>query len=133
MRLIIRILLSALAFTTVLPMIHGFSFHGSFLNALGISITRCKGPVPKVKAARVRHAGQKIDVVLLDMTMPGASCHEIVAETVNAKPDIKVIFTSAYSQEMIASSISAPQIHSFIRKPFQFGDLLKTLRNSLSS
>jgi signal transduction histidine kinase/ActR/RegA family two-component response regulator len=81
----------------------------------------------------LRGDGGKIDVVLLDMTMPGASCHEIVAEAVNAKPDIKVIFTSAYSQEMIASSISAPQIHSFIRKPFQFGDLLKTLRNSLSS
>jgi len=79
----------------------------------------------------LRGDGCKIDVVLLDMTMPGASCHEIVAETVNAKPDIKVIFTSAYSQEMIASSTSAPQIHSFIRKPFQFGDLLETLRNSL--
>jgi uncharacterized membrane protein YvlD (DUF360 family) len=38
MRLIIRVLLSALAFTTVLPMIHGFSFHGSFLIALAISV-----------------------------------------------------------------------------------------------
>jgi PAS domain S-box-containing protein len=81
----------------------------------------------------LRREGGKIDVVLLDMTIPGASSHQIVAEAVNAKPDIKVILTSAYSQEMIASSMSEPQIHSFIRKPFQFGDLLKTLRNSLSS
>ena len=81
----------------------------------------------------LRGDGSKIDVILLDMTMPGASCHEIVAEAVNAKPDIKVIFTSAYSQEMIASSMSAPQIHSFIRKPFRFADLLKALRNSLPS
>ena len=81
----------------------------------------------------LRGDGAKIDVVLLDMTMPGASSHEIIAEAVNAKPNIKVILTSAYSQEMIASSMSAPQIHSFIRKPFQFADLLKTLRSSLSS
>jgi DNA-binding NtrC family response regulator len=81
----------------------------------------------------LRGDGDKIDVVLLDMTIPGASSHEIVAEAVNAKPDIKVILTSAYSQEMIASSMRAPQIHSFIRKPFQFADLLKTLRSSLSS
>jgi len=81
----------------------------------------------------LRGDGGKIDVVLLDMTMPGASSHEIVAEAVNAKPDVKIILTSAYSQEMIASSITAPQIHSFIRKPFQFGDLLKALRNSLPS
>jgi CheY-like chemotaxis protein/two-component sensor histidine kinase len=81
----------------------------------------------------LRGDGAKIDVVLLDMTMPGASSREIIAEAVNAKPDIKLILTSAYSQEMIASSMSAPQIHSFIRKPFQFADLLKTLRSSLSS
>ena len=75
----------------------------------------------------------KIDVVLLDMTMPRASSHQIIAEAVNANSDTKVILTSAYSQEMIESSMSAPQIHSFIRKPFQFADLLKTVQSSLSS
>ncbi len=81
----------------------------------------------------LRQDAEKIDVVLLDMTIPGASSHEVIAAAVNAKPDIKVILTSAYSKEMIASSMIAPQIHSFIRKPFQFGDLLKTLGSSLSS
>jgi DNA-binding NtrC family response regulator len=81
----------------------------------------------------LRAEGGKIDVVLLDMTMPGASSHQIIAEAVNAKPGIKVILTSAYSQEMIESSMSAPQIHGFIRKPFPFADLLKTLQSSLSS
>jgi two-component system, cell cycle sensor histidine kinase and response regulator CckA len=80
----------------------------------------------------LRGDGAKIDVILLDMTMPGASSHEIMAEAVKANPAIKVILTSAYSQEMIASSMSAPQVHSFIRKPFQFADLLKALRRSLS-
>jgi PAS domain S-box-containing protein len=80
----------------------------------------------------LRGDGAKIDVILLDMTMPGASSHEIMAEAVKANPAIKVILTSAYSQEMIASSMSAPRVHSFIRKPFQFADLLKALRRSLS-
>ena len=81
----------------------------------------------------LREDGDKIDAVLLDMTIPGASSQEVVAAAVNANPDIKVILTSAYSKEMIASAMSAPQIHSFIRKPFQFADLLKTLGSSLSS
>jgi PAS domain S-box-containing protein len=81
----------------------------------------------------LREDGAKIDVVLLDMTMPGAASHEIVAEAVKAKPDIKVILTSAYSQEMLSGSMSAPQIHNFIRKPFQFAELLKMLGSSLSS
>ncbi len=85
-------------------------------------------------AIRLLHVdGGKIDVVLLDMTMPGASSQEIIAEAVNAKPDIKVVLTSAYSREMIASLINEPPIHSFIRKPFLFGDLLKTIRSSMSS
>jgi PAS domain S-box-containing protein len=81
----------------------------------------------------LREDGNRVDVVLLDMTIPGASSHEVIAAAVNTKPDIKVILTSAYSQEMIAGSMSAPQIHSFIRKPFKFRDLLATLGSSLSS
>lgn len=38
MRLITRLLLSALAFTTIIPMIHGISFHGSFFIAFAISL-----------------------------------------------------------------------------------------------
>jgi PAS domain S-box-containing protein len=81
----------------------------------------------------LRANGGNIDLILLDMTIPGAPSSEVVAEAGRVRPDIKVVLTSAYSQEMIASSMTAPQIHSFIRKPFQFEDLLKTLRNSLSS
>jgi PAS domain S-box-containing protein len=81
----------------------------------------------------LRADGGKIDVMLLDMTIPGASSHEVVAEAANAKPNIKVILTSAYSQETMADAMSPPQIHSFIRKPFQFADLLNTLRSSLPS
>jgi CheY-like chemotaxis protein len=81
----------------------------------------------------LRADGGKIDVILLDTTIPGASSHEVVAEAANARPNITVILTSAYSQGMIAGAMSPPQICSFIRKPFQLGDLLKTLRSSLSS
>jgi CheY-like chemotaxis protein len=81
----------------------------------------------------LRAKGCRIDAILLDMTIPGASSREIVAEAANVRPDVKVILTSAYSQEMIAGAMSSPQIRSFIRKPFEFGDLLKTLRSSMSA
>jgi CheY-like chemotaxis protein len=81
----------------------------------------------------LREVGHKIDAILLDMTMPGASSDEIVTEAARANPDIRVILTSAYSQETIASAMKQPQIRSFIRKPFQLGDLLEALRGCLSS
>jgi PAS domain S-box-containing protein len=82
--------------------------------------------------ARLRTDGDKVDVILLDLTIPGSSHLEVVAEAARAKPNIGVVLTSAYSQEMIGGGMSPLQIRSFIRKPFQFGDLLNTLRDALS-
>ena len=75
----------------------------------------------------------KIDVILLDMTIPGASSQEVVAEAANFRPDIRVILTSAYGQETFSGARRAPQIRHFIRKPFQLADLVKIIRRSLVS
>jgi DNA-binding NtrC family response regulator len=85
-------------------------------------------------AIDVLHTMQgKIDLLLLDLTIPGTSSREVAAEAVKARPDIRVILTSAYSQETIPGAMNLPQIRTFIRKPFQLGDLVRTLRNSLSA
>jgi PAS domain S-box-containing protein len=81
----------------------------------------------------LRAEGEKIDVMLLDMTTPGASSQEVVAQAANARPNIRVILTSAYGEETVADAIGAPQISHFIRKPFPIRELLKTIRSSLSS
>ena len=74
--------------------------------------------------------GPRIDRILLDMTIPGTPSSEVVAEAAKVMPQRKVILTSAYSKEMIEGFMTAPQIRGFIRKPFQFVDLLKTIRSS---
>jgi len=79
----------------------------------------------------LRVNGNKIDLILLDMTIPGASSPEVVAEAAKVHPDVRVILTSAYSQEMIAGAMNTPRVRGFIRKPFQLGDLEKTLRDAL--
>jgi CheY-like chemotaxis protein len=77
--------------------------------------------------------GNRVDFILLDLTIPGASSLEVLDQATNANPDIRVILTSAYSQNMIAGSMWAPQIRGFIRKPFRLVDLLAALRGSLFS
>jgi PAS domain S-box-containing protein len=81
----------------------------------------------------LRARGRKIDVILLDLTIPGPSSHEVVAEYAKARSDAKVILTSAYSEETARKAVSGPQVRGFIRKPFHLGVLEKTLRNTLSS
>jgi DNA-binding NtrC family response regulator len=82
--------------------------------------------------ARLRTDGDKVHVILLDLTIPGASHHQVLAEAAGAKPNIAVVLTSAYCEETIVGEMSPLPIRSFIRKPFQFEDLLNTLRNALS-
>jgi PAS domain S-box-containing protein len=81
----------------------------------------------------LRARASKINVILLDMTTPGASSREVVAEAAKARPDIRVLLTSAYSQEMIADPMSAPQIRGFICKPFQTEELVLMLRKAMSA
>jgi len=75
----------------------------------------------------------KIDAILLDMTLPGRSSREVVAEAAKVRRDAKVVLTSAYSEEMVMAAMSSPLIRGFIRKPFRLGDLLQTFQNVLSS
>jgi PAS domain S-box-containing protein len=79
-----------------------------------------------------REHGHRIDAILLDMTLPGLSGREIVAEAIKLKPEIRVVLTSAYSHEMIDGSMTATQIRGFIRKPFRLLDLLEIIRSSVS-
>jgi PAS domain S-box-containing protein len=81
----------------------------------------------------LRASGSKIDVILLDMTIPGSSSYEVAAEYAKARSDAKVILTSAYGEETVPKTMSVPQVRGFIRKPFHLGVLVETLRNSLSS
>jgi CheY-like chemotaxis protein len=81
----------------------------------------------------IRARGSRIDLILLDMTIPGSSSDEVVAEYAKARSDAKVILTSAYSEEVARRAVSGPQVRGFIRKPFQLGLLVKTLRDALSS
>ena len=75
----------------------------------------------------------RIDLLLLDMTIPGCSSQVVLSEAVKGGPQMKVIVTSAYSEEMVRASLPTHQIRGFIRKPFQLRTLLSTLQNALSS
>ncbi len=67
---------------------------------------------------------REIDVVLLDMNLPGMSGPEIFEELKRIRPAVKVILTSAYSQGTTAKALGGQQGWAFIRKPYQINDLV---------
>jgi CheY-like chemotaxis protein len=80
----------------------------------------------------LRATGSKIDVILLDLTIPGPSSRDVAAEYMRVRPDAKVILTSAYSEDLVRAIMVMPEIRSFIRKPYHLTDLVKTLQDALS-
>jgi len=73
-----------------------------------------------------------IHVVLLDLTLPGASSLEVIEEARRACAGIKIVLMSAYSLEMAPLLVSAPELSGFIRKPFELVDLIQVLWDVLS-
>jgi len=70
----------------------------------------------------IRCQGNRIDVVVLDITLPGASSRQVFEEGLRLRPEVPVIVTSAYSAEVAAVSLQTPVRH-FLRKPYRVADL----------
>ncbi len=73
---------------------------------------------------------QDIDVVLLDVTLPGMKGYEVFTELRRIRPDIKIIVTTAYSQDMVSANLGGQQASAFIRKPYQIKELVNVLRDA---
>ena len=72
------------------------------------------------------HAAE-IMATLLDVTLPGVASPEILREARRLRPDLRVIVTSAYSEQKVAAMFSRLGTPRFIRKPFHLADILKLL------
>jgi PAS domain S-box-containing protein len=97
----------------------------------GYHVLRARSGAEALKAI-ARHAG-RIDLLLTDVVMPGATGKE-VAETVSAaRPGIRVLFMSGYQESVIASHGVIDQGIRLLSKPFKAPDLLTHVRASLDA
>jgi two-component system, cell cycle sensor histidine kinase and response regulator CckA len=68
-----------------------------------------------------------INVMLLDMTLPGASSRQVLEEARSMRPNLKVILTSAHTKETVDAYFAGLRVEHFIRKPFRILDLVSLL------
>jgi CheY-like chemotaxis protein/two-component sensor histidine kinase len=79
----------------------------------------------------IRTLESPIDVLFLDITLPGTPSREVFAEARRLRPEMRVIITSAYTEDMAAAALEG-RVERFLRKPYRLGDLTDLIRQELS-
>jgi two-component system, cell cycle sensor histidine kinase and response regulator CckA len=87
-----------------------------------------------VEALRVwEENGGKIDLLLTDMVMPeGMSGRELAEELKIRKPELKVIYTSGYSSDVMGQDLGLRDI-KFLQKPYPPPQLAQAVRECLDT
>jgi PAS domain S-box-containing protein len=65
----------------------------------------------------------RIDVVLLDMTLPGKTGRVVLEELQRIDPEVKVIVTSAYGQERVQNLLEGRRASAYIQKPYRLAQV----------
>jgi signal transduction histidine kinase len=79
-----------------------------------------------------QHQG-KIDLVLTDVVMPAMGGKEMAVALRASRPDLKILFTSGYSEEVIGEHGVIRRGKHFLQKPFLAASLARHVREVLDS
>jgi two-component system cell cycle sensor histidine kinase/response regulator CckA len=71
----------------------------------------------------------RIDAILLDLTVPGISSRVVLEEAQRLRPDVRIILTSAHTRERVGELFPGWRIDQFIRKPYHIADLADMLHD----
>lgn len=74
---------------------------------------------------------ERIDLVILDLSMPGLSGEKTLAELKRLDSSVKVLLSSGYSELEVAQKFSNGDILGFIQKPYQVEFLLQEVTRCL--
>jgi signal transduction histidine kinase/CheY-like chemotaxis protein len=75
---------------------------------------------------------QDIDLVILDMVMPGKGGKQVFTELRTISPDIKVIISSGYGQDEYFHEMFDTGVVGFLQKPFQHSELINKVEESMA-
>ena len=73
----------------------------------------------------------RIDLLMTDVVMPGMNGRELATQLVLHRPEMKVLFTSGYTENVIVHHGVLDDAVSFIEKPYSPSTLVKKIREVL--
>lgn len=104
---------------------------GAMLMALGYDVIIASDGEEAV--AVYQEKGQSIDLVIMDVVMPGIGGGEAIDLIREINPSVKVILCSGYSMSGAVKAIMDKGVRTFLKKPFKMKDFAQKIREVLES
>jgi signal transduction histidine kinase/CheY-like chemotaxis protein len=101
------------------------------LNVMGYQVLSANGGLDACRIFEKKH--NLIDLVILDMTMPGMSGRETYERLQTINPNVKVLFASGYSLDEDSSHLLDHRCNGFIQKPFNMNALSQKVRDVINA
>jgi PAS domain S-box-containing protein len=105
-------------------------FVKSILEGHGYSVLHAADGVDALEI--FRQAKVRIDLLLTDMIMPGGiSGNNLASQMLKSQPDLRILFTSGYSEELLENADRLVLGGNFLPKPFDVAKLLRAVQQCL--
>ena len=75
--------------------------------------------------------GEEIDLIVLDLNMPGMGGHRCLEALLQIDPEAKVIIASGYSANRKAREAIKSGALGFVKKPYHYTEILKSVRKAI--
>jgi len=91
------------------------------LTALGYQVTETSGGAEALAVFRADPGA--FDAVLTDYTMPGMTGFELAGALLELRPDLPILLTTGFAEEVTADVVAERGIRGLLKKPFKIEDL----------
>jgi two-component system, cell cycle sensor histidine kinase and response regulator CckA len=99
------------------------------LESVSVNVTQASDGMDGIAAyAREQH---KIDLVMLDLSMPGMSGDQVFHKLREINPNVKVILSSGYSEDDVQKQYSMVHVDGYLQKPFTTRTLISKIQSCL--
>ncbi|WP_420628317.1 ATP-binding protein [Candidatus Leptofilum sp.] len=73
----------------------------------------------------------EIDLILLDLSMPGKSGQETFEELKAVDPNVRILLSSGYSEDLATRGFASPPLVGFLQKPYRLDTFVSRLNQFL--
>src|SRR4051812_6743677 len=94
----------------------------------GFSVLEAENGTSAIALFKAHEA--EIGLVLLDMALPDMSGEQVFETLEQIRPGVRVILTTAHTQDMIESIMQSRKPWVFVRKPYRVSDLVTLIRTA---